>query len=113
MYTYAMSEWERAGRKNKSYKLLPYDPAWAVEFEKLKAQISPIYGDNLIDFHHVGSTSIPGMLAKAQIDVCAIVKNLEEVKNVRPKFEALGYAAKGDYVGQNEEYFTYDENGER
>lgn len=54
------------------------------------------------------------MLAKAQIDVCAVVKDLNKVKDVRDRFTELGYVAKGDYVGQNEEYFTYDDDsGER
>ena len=109
-----MSEWERAHRKNKSYKLLPYDPSYATEFSKLKSEVESVFGDNLIDFQHVGSTSIPGMLAKSQIDVCAVVKDIGKVKDIRPIFEKLGFQAKGDYVGQNEEYFTFDdERGER
>jgi GrpB-like predicted nucleotidyltransferase (UPF0157 family) len=104
-----MSEWLRKTRKNKSYKLVPYDPAWPGEFLKLKTDISPLYGDNLVDFQHIGSTSIPGMLAKPQIDVCAIVKNIDKVKAIRPEFEAVGYHAKGDYVEQQEEYFTFDD----
>jgi GrpB-like predicted nucleotidyltransferase (UPF0157 family) len=109
-----MNEWQRASRKNKSYKLVPYNPAWAEEFLKLRSQIAPLYGDNLIGFEHIGSTAVPGMLAKAQIDVCVIVTDIENVTEIRPKFEALGYQAKGDYVGQQEEYFTFeDENGER
>ena len=109
-----MSDKSSKNRKNKSYRLEPYNPAWPEEFEKLKRQIAPMYGDNLVGFYHIGSTSVPGMLAKAQIDVCAIVKDLEKVKDVRHKFEALGYEAKGDYIGKGEEYFTFDnEEGER
>jgi GrpB-like predicted nucleotidyltransferase (UPF0157 family) len=109
-----MSESQIFKRKNRPYKLLPYDPKWAHEFIELKSSIAPLYGHNLLDFQHIGSTSIPGMLAKPVIDVCAVVKDIEEVKAIRPKFEALGYRARGDYVGQGEEYFTYDDaNGER
>lgn len=101
-------------RQNKSYKLLPYDPDWVREFSEVKARITPIYGNNLLDIQHVGSTAVPGMLAKPQIDVCVIVESIDEVTNIRPDFEALGFVAKGDYVGQDEEYFTYDdEAGER
>lgn len=109
-----MSGWQRNDRKNKSYKLEPYNPAWAHEFRELKYKISPLYGENLIGFHHIGSTSVIGMLAKAQIDVCAVVKNLDKVKDLRDEFRMLGYEAKGDYVGQGEEYFTYtDSKGQR
>lgn len=108
-----MSDWQRGNRKNKSYKLEPYNPKWPEEFQSLKSKIAPIYGSNLVNFYHVGSTSVPGMLAKAQIDVCAVVRDLAKVKDIRDELIKLGYESKGDYVGQNEEYFTYDEGGER
>jgi GrpB-like predicted nucleotidyltransferase (UPF0157 family) len=109
-----MNQWQRSNRKNRSYKLEPYNPEWPEEFKLLEPKIAPLYGDNLVHFYHVGSTSVPGMLAKPQIDVCAVVKSLEKVKEVRSKFIELGYAAKGDYVGTGEEYFSYDsEAGER
>jgi len=109
-----MTKWQRSNRKNKGYKLEPYNPVWADEFARLKASVAPLFGDNLIDFQHIGSTSVPGMLAKPQIDVCAIVKSLDLAKDLRPAFTDLGYTAKGDYVEQNEEYFTFDnERGER
>lgn len=105
-----MSQWQDNTRQNKTYKLEPYDPQWAKDFEELKLSLVPLFGNNLVDFHHIGSTSIPGMLAKAQIDVCAVVKSLQDVKLNRMKFEELGFEAKGDYVGQSEEYFTYTNN---
>lgn len=109
-----MSNWKDPNRKNKSYTLFDYQPRWPDEFEELKALVAPLFGDNLIAFEHIGSTSVPGMLGKDQIDVCAIVKDLNKVKKVIPDFENLGFVAKGDYVGQNEEYFTYNqENGDR
>lgn len=109
-----MGQWQDSTRKNKNYRLEPYKPQWAKDFEELKSDLAPLFGNNLVDFHHIGSTSVPGMLAKAQIDVCVIVKDLQEVSKSRTKFEELGYIAKGDYVGQNEEYFTYTNDlGER
>ena len=109
-----MGDWQRSNRKNKRYKLEPYSKQWVEDFAVLKNQISPLYGKNLLDFHHIGSTSVPGMLAKAQIDVCAVVADIEKVKDVRTAFEELGYEAKGDYVGQGEEYFTFtDADGQR
>lgn len=105
-----MSEPNINTRKNRSYSLVPYDPSWPLEFDKLNTELSPIFGDNLISFNHFGSTSIPGMIAKPTIDVCVEVKNLEEVKSMRSKFEALGYESWGDYVGTGEEYFTLNDS---
>lgn len=90
-----MSEPNINTRKNRSYSLVPYDPSWPLEFDKLNTELSPIFGDNLISFNHFGSTSIPGMIAKPTIDVCVEVKDLKEVKSMRSKFESLGYESWG------------------
>jgi len=93
---------------------MPYDPGWPLEFEKLKAELSPLFGDNLMSFNHFGSTAVPGMTAKPTIDACVEVKDLEKVKAMRPELEALGYKSWGDYVGTGEEYFTLnDDDGNR
>lgn len=108
-----MAELKRKNRKNKPHKLVPYRPEWAADFSKLKLWVSPLYGENLIDFQHIGSTSVPGMLANPIVDACAIVKNIDDVQKIRSKFVALGFEARGDYVGQGEEFFVFDENGKR
>jgi GrpB-like predicted nucleotidyltransferase (UPF0157 family) len=102
-----MTDWRSSTRENKSYRLEPYNPEWPSDFLALQESISPLFGDNLIDIHHIGSTAVPGMLAKPQIDVCAVVKDLSKVTATRDRFVNLGFRALGDYVGQQEEYFTY------
>ncbi len=105
-----MTEPNIQNRKNRAYSLTAYNPSWPLEFEKLKTELAPLFGSNLIGFNHFGSTSIPGMLAKPSIDVCVEVKNLEEVKSTCSKLEALGYKSWGNYAGQGEEYFTLDDS---
>ncbi len=98
----------RTTRPNRSYELLPYDPQWAVRFREYAERLKPIFGDNCIAIEHIGSTSVPGMVAKPQIDVLVIVKDLAKVKEVYESMKALGYVCKGDFTKKNEEYFTLD-----
>ncbi|MBP7767173.1 GrpB family protein [Candidatus Saccharibacteria bacterium] len=109
-----MSEQTRLNRKNGSYTLVAYDPKWVRKFEELKDQLAPVFGNNLVSIDHIGSTSIPGMLAKPTIDVCVVVNSIKQVTAMRSDFESLGYIARGDYVGQGEEYFVLnDDKGKR
>ena len=98
-------------RLNRSYQLLPYDPKWQLQFTEISKKLTPIFGDNLIRIDHIGSTAVPGMVAKPQIDVFITVKNLEIVKNLYEKMEAEGFKARGNFIQREdpEEYFTKDD----
>ena len=104
-----MSNQNKPVRKNRSYELLEYDENWALEFEKLKVTLSDIYRDLAIDIQHIGSTSIPGMIAKPTIDVLVLTEHMGKVRDLYLTFESQGYMCWGDFVAEGEEYFTYDD----
>lgn len=52
-----------------------YDPTWPARFQSDKPLIACAFGDELIDIHHVGSTSVPGLVAKPEIDVLIEVRD--------------------------------------
>ena len=52
--------------------LAPYDPAWVDMFAAERARILDALGDSLpLAIEHVGSTSIPGLVAKPVLDMLA------------------------------------------
>ena len=53
--------------------VLPYDDAWQLAFEKIKAEIEKVIGDLIIGIEHVGSTAVEGMSAKPCIDLDIII----------------------------------------
>lgn len=64
-----------------------YDPSWALKFEQEKAYLQQVAGHwNYGSIEHVGSTSVPGMVAKPVIDIMFGVKSLSESE---PAIEAL------------------------
>ena len=64
-----------------------YDFSWPSKFEEEKGRLMAIAGDWYFGgIEHVGSTAVPGMVAKPVIDVMFGVKSLE---NSRPAIEVL------------------------
>ncbi|MCA9348802.1 GrpB family protein [Candidatus Saccharibacteria bacterium] len=96
-------------RPDRSYDILPYDPVWAIKFKELRERLKAVLGDIAILVEHIGSTAVPGMAAKPQIDVIVGVNNLEDVRTLKDKMADAGFSARGDFVGNGEEYFTEDD----
>jgi GrpB-like predicted nucleotidyltransferase (UPF0157 family) len=90
------------------YTLVDYDAAWPKLFKKYTAEIQIILGDDLLEIHHFGSTSIPGMFAKPNIDIYALARSLDAIRSRSDEMEAAGFTPRGDYSSIGEEYFTID-----
>jgi GrpB-like predicted nucleotidyltransferase (UPF0157 family) len=86
--------------------LLPHDPEWAEIASREEARLLEAVWPAIIEMHHVGSTSIPGIAAKPIIDLVAITPSLEAIEAVRPKIEALGYAWHGEYGLEGRRFCT-------
>ena len=76
--------------------LVEHDPAWTGLAARHAAELS-ILGSNLVTVHHLGSTSIPGLLAKPIIDLLPVVADLAALDAAMPHIEALGYECHGEY----------------
>jgi GrpB-like predicted nucleotidyltransferase (UPF0157 family) len=76
--------------------LYPYDPDWPRLFADLRTVIYT--GTSLRPFvmHHVGSTAIPGMIAKPIIDMDLVIPNYEVLPQISSELERLGYTNNGD-----------------
>ncbi len=99
---------------HRPYKLVEYNPEWPSWFADKKQRIIGALGDLVLEIYHVGSTSIPGMIAKPQIDVLVVVDNLDALRENLAKMETARFSSRGNYTGIGEEYFTEDDAaGER
>lgn len=88
----------------KIIEVVPYNPDWPLAFETEAARIKQALGDNYIEIHHIGSTSVPGLAAKPIIDMIPVVCDLGAVNNLA--MEALGYETKGEFGIPFRSYFT-------
>jgi len=56
-----------------------------------------IFENKIVDIHHIGSTSVPGLKAKPIIDIMIIVKDIELVDKYNQKMREIGYEPKGEH----------------
>jgi GrpB-like predicted nucleotidyltransferase (UPF0157 family) len=94
--------------------LVPHDPAWHQAFEREACAIRHALNDVPIVLHHIGSTSIPGILAKPIIDLLGIVDDLDALDRHSPQMRDLGYEVMGPFGIEGRRYFRkFDTRGQR
>lgn len=73
-----------------------YDPTWPGEAEALIAALRPALGALAVAIHHVGSTAIPGMVAKPVFDIDIELAPGATVEAATVALGLLGYTFEGD-----------------
>jgi GrpB-like predicted nucleotidyltransferase (UPF0157 family) len=68
-----------------------YDPIWPHWFESAAFRIREALGDQALEIHHVGSTSVRGLPAKPLIDIDLVVTDTTDEASYVPLLEAIGY----------------------
>ncbi|UTH15621.1 GrpB family protein [Macrococcus epidermidis] len=86
-------------------KVVPYNSEWLNMFQNEKIALAQILNDELISIHHIGSTSIPGLIAKPIIDILIVVKDINKIDDYNAALELISYAAKGENGIPNRRYF--------
>ena len=78
-------------------RVVPYDPAWPAQADAEAACVRTAIGDDVIEIDHVGSTSVPDLLAKPVIDLSVGLRSLELPPEAVRSMERLGYEYLGEY----------------
>ena len=66
-------------------------PAWPALYAREEARIRSVLGDRVVEIHHTGSTSVPGLAAKPVIDITLVVPDSSDEPAYVPDMEAAGY----------------------
>lgn len=74
--------------------LVEYDPAWPQMFRREEARIRKALGDRALRIEHVGSTSIPGIIAKPCIDILLVVNDAGNDDAYVPELQDAGYVLR-------------------
>ena len=85
--------------------LVPYDPQWPNQFIKLATPIRKSLGATASRIDHIGSTAIPGILAKPIIDIQISVGSFEPFSGIRDPLESLQYRWRSDNPDRTKRYF--------
>lgn len=81
------------------------DPRWAKMYEIEKTLMEEIFGDEILQIEHVGSTSVPFLAAKPIIDIAIIVKDINKIDQFNDLMKEHGYTAMGEYGMTGRRYF--------
>ncbi|MDB2415472.1 GNAT family N-acetyltransferase [Rickettsiales bacterium] len=90
--------------------IAPYNPDWPKIFEKEADALRKIFGNLIVEIHHIGSTSIPNMSAKPVIDILPAVKEIRKVDSYDDAMRSAGYEVKGEYGILFRRYFQKELN---
>ena len=98
----------------KRLQLCPHDHEWLETFEAERERITTALGSRLLHIEHVGSTSVPGLLAKPVVDIALAVESATEADFCIEPLQAFGYEYRGLH-GDDERrrYYVLDRGGRR
>jgi GrpB-like predicted nucleotidyltransferase (UPF0157 family) len=61
-------------RPDGTVEVIPYDPAWPARFEAERALL--VASGLFLSVEHIGSTAVPGLVAKPTVDILAVADDL-------------------------------------
>ncbi|XXD10106.1 GrpB family protein [Klebsiella sp. R445] len=93
-------------------KITLYNPNWPGMFVAERNRIAFIFGDHLVAIHHVGSTAIPGLAAKPEIDLLVEVSIFTNAARVDTLMGGFGYI-RGCDLSAGHHFYRKDIDGIR
>lgn len=97
-----MKQWYKPGGV---IVLAPPSTAWAEAFACEASAVSDALSDLPIEVHHIGSTAIPGIVAKPVIDMLGVVPEVEQLDGRAHRLAGLRYEALGEFGIPGRRYF--------
>lgn len=82
------------GQHKRDFNLVPYQEEWVDHFNGEADLLRSVLGDQTLLIEHIGSTSIPGMAAKAIIDIMVAVPRLMRSFDQVISLDRIGYTYK-------------------
>ena len=103
-----------SGTTGKRLQLCPHDREWLEIFEAERERLTAAPGSRLLHIEHVGSTSVPDLLAKPVVDIAVAVGSATEADFCIEPLQALGYEYRGLH-GDDERrrYYVLEREGRR
>jgi GrpB-like predicted nucleotidyltransferase (UPF0157 family) len=77
--------------------LHPHDPAWLAAFELERARLQALVPGVFKEVEHIGSTAVPGLVAKPVVDIMAGVESLTGVDTTIATLCENGYTTSREF----------------
>ena len=79
--------------------VVEYDQMWPQRFKVEQTRINLALGARAVAVHHIGSTSVPGLVAKPIIDICVVVADSSDEMSYVPDLEGGRLRVAGSRAG--------------
>lgn len=86
-------------------RVVAHDPLWAQSFALERDRLRGALQGRCIAIHHIGSTAVPGLLAKPIIDIMPVVRHIGDVDSANAAMRALAYECLGEFGIAGRRYF--------
>lgn len=83
--------------KKRIIKVVNYNPQWVESYLVESASIRNALEGLDACLHHIGSTSVPGLMAKPVIDILIEVADVTAMDGYDGAMKAIGYIPKGEF----------------
>jgi GrpB-like predicted nucleotidyltransferase (UPF0157 family) len=88
--------------------MCPYDPEWVASFERQRQLLEPILAQWLVQpLEHIGSTAVPGLVAKPIIDIVAVVENITDVAAAQGALREIGWVFAPEPADESERRLSF------
>lgn len=105
---------EGVNRPDGTVEVVAYDRAWPSRFETERAVLLAAVPGLFTTIEHVGSTSVPGLVAKPTIDILAVADDLDAVRGRVDVLAEAGYDHRpGSFDDDRHLFFRKVEGGKR
>lgn len=85
-----------AAERLRTIEVVEYGPGWPAAFEGAQTAIEKLLGGLVLEIHHIGSTSVPGLCAKPKIDIDIVLRSAAEIPEAIERMKAEGYTYHGE-----------------
>jgi len=90
-------------RQDDPIEIVTYDLDWPSRFEEMRGRLAKALGPTALRIDHVGSTAVPGLSAKAVIDIQVSVPRVEDEAAYKDAIESLGFELR--WISKGHRYF--------
>jgi GrpB-like predicted nucleotidyltransferase (UPF0157 family) len=105
--------WATLGANARLVELVSHRPEWATLFRGEAERIVRACGGLVATIEHIGSTAVPGLIAKPILDMMPGIARREDGPATIGPMESLGYVCKGEHGIPGRLYFEMHRDGLR
>ncbi|MFB5664183.1 GrpB family protein [Alteribacillus sp. HJP-4] len=85
--------------------VIKYDKRWPQLFQSEARLLLEVFQEEIMEIHHIGSTSVPGLKAKPVIDIMPVVRSIKRVDALNQSMIKIGYEPLGENHIPGRRYF--------